>query len=255
VEAEAGTIETAVRHYAKLFRAALTASVMLAAIAGAAIADPPAIEGYKAYKRGDYTEAAKRLREGAEQGDAEAQHGLAGLYLFGNGVPQDYAEAAKWFRKAAEQGHVGAQFQLGTLYGNGQGVARDAVEAAKWFRKAAEQGDADSQLYLGSMSFRGNGVPKDEVEAVKWWRRAAEQGLAGAQFILGGLYGAGKVLPEDDVEAYKWLNLAASRFRPFEREDRDKAIALRDELTGIMTPDQIAEAQKLSREWKPKPER
>jgi hypothetical protein len=52
-----------------------------------------------------------------------------------------------------------------------------------------------------------------------------------------------------------WLNLAASRFPASEKDERDKAVIARDMVASKMTPVQIAEAQKLAREWKPKPER
>ena len=42
----------------------------------------------------------------AEQGSANAQFNLGGMYEYGEGVPQDYKTAAKWYRLAAEQGHV-----------------------------------------------------------------------------------------------------------------------------------------------------
>ena len=56
----------------------------------------------------------------AEQGDADAQFELGGMYDEGKDVPQDDAESAKWFRKAAEQGHVKAQYNLGLMYQSGQ---------------------------------------------------------------------------------------------------------------------------------------
>jgi hypothetical protein len=45
-----------------------------------------------------------------------------------------------------------------------------------------------------------------------------------------------------------WLNLAAAG-------GNQDAAQVRDELEKGMTPAQIAEAEKLAREWKPKPER
>ena len=45
-----------------------------------------------------------------------------------------------------------------------------------------------------------------------------------------------------------WFNLAAARGG----EDRDAAVEFRDRAAKLMTPDQIAEAQRLAREWKPK---
>jgi hypothetical protein len=69
------------RHYPKLLRATLTALLVLVGIDGAAIADP-FLEGFQAWQRGDYAEAVKRYREGAEHGDATSQYGTA--YLFGD---------------------------------------------------------------------------------------------------------------------------------------------------------------------------
>jgi hypothetical protein len=48
-----------------------------------------------------------------------------------------------------------------------------------------------------------------------------------------------------------WFNLAASRFPASEEEQRDNAVRTHDLLAGEMTPVQIAEAQRLAREWKP----
>ncbi len=45
---------------------------------------------------------------------------------------------------------------------------------------------------------------------------------------------------------------AASRFSTSEAEKRDQAVKDRDVVASKMTPAQIAEAQRLAREWKPK---
>jgi hypothetical protein len=93
----------------------------------------------------------QRVRQAAEQGDAEAQHRLGMLYAKGIGVRQDYAEAARWYRKAADQGHTQAQYELGRLYAQGLGVPRNYTDAAKWCRLAAEQGHAPAQHFLGHL--------------------------------------------------------------------------------------------------------
>ena len=66
------------------------------------------------------------------------------------------------------------------------------------------------------------------------------------------MYFTGRGVLQDYVEAHMWLNLAASRFSPAEIRNRDQAIRDRDYVAAKMTPAQIAEAQKLAREWKPK---
>ena len=117
-----------------------------------------------------------QLRQAAEQGDAEAQNNLGGMYDNGDGVPKDDREAMKWFRRAAEQGFPPAQYNLGVMYNFGRGVPENDAEAVIWFRKAAEQGDAGAQSSLGSMYAVGEGVPEDYVKAYVWANLAAAQG-------------------------------------------------------------------------------
>ena len=135
-----------------------------------------------------------------------------------------------------------AQYSLANSYAMGQGVAQDNVEAVQWYRKAAEQGHVEAQLILGRMYFNGDGVPEDAVETVKWVRKAAEQGYAKAQIVLANMYDIGQGVPKDYVAAYMWLNLAAAQGN--EGAKKGKGI-----LSEKMTKEQIAEAQKLSREW------
>jgi TPR repeat protein len=138
------------------------------------------------------------------------------------------------------------------MYAKGQGVPQDYVEAMKWYRKAAEQNNAAAQNDLGNMYTEGQGVPQDYVEAMKWLRKAAEQGNAAAQNNLGNMYTEGQGVPQDYVQAHKWFNLAAARIPASETESRAIASKSRDRVASKMTPAQVAEAQKLASEWKPK---
>ena len=113
-------------------------------------------------------------------------------------------------------------------------------------RERAELGDAEAQVLLGATYADGQGVPRDDAEAVRWFSLAAEQGSAGAQFNLGAMYGSGTGVPLDYVLGHMWLSLAASRPTG---EERETAAELRDLLRTQMTPEQIAEAQRLAREW------
>ena len=119
----------------------------------------------------------------------------------------------------------------------------------KWYRLAAEQGNAAAQNNLGVMYSTGEGVPQNDAEAVKWLRLAAEQGVARAQYTLGLNYALGQGVPQDYVEAHKWVNLAAAQSQGDEKTQYAKN---RDLISEQMTPQQIAEAQRLAREWKPK---
>ncbi len=98
------------------------------------------------------------------------------------------------------------------------------------------------------MYHNGWGVPQDYIKGVKWHRQAAEQGHARAQGALGAAYYSGEGLPQDYVLAHMWLNLSAA-------QSYTEASQLRDNLAeSLLTPSQIAEAQRLAREWKPKTE-
>ncbi len=140
--------------------------------------------------------------------------------------------------------------------GFAEGVAAykrgDYETALRELRPLANQGNAEAQFNLGVMYDKGEGVPQDDTEAVKWYRKAAEQGYAEAQYSLGLMYVKGGSVPQDHVRTHMWFNLAASRLPP--GEDRDTSAKLRDNLAVKMTPAQIAEAQRLAREWKPKKE-
>lgn len=70
-----------------------------------------------------------------------------------------------------------------------------------------------------------------------------------AEFNLGVMYAEGQGVPQDYVQAHMWVNLAASGATG---DDQRKFAAGRDLLAGKMTAEQIAEAQRLAREWRPK---
>ena len=109
----------------------------------------------------------------------------------------------------------------------------------------ALQGNAHAQRILGVLYDNGWGMPQDYGQALHWYEWAAVQGDDQAQYNLGRLYSKGYGVPKDYVQAYMWWTLAASN-------GHENATNGRDIVAQEMTPEQIAEAQKLAREWKPK---
>ena len=95
------------------------------------------------------------------------------------------------------------------------------------------------------MYYRGEGVPQDYSEAVKWLYHVVPQCHAPAQLYLGWMYENGHGVPQDYITAHIWYNLAGAH-------GDEKAREYRDRIAKKMTPAQIAEAQRLAREWKPK---
>ncbi len=92
----------------------------------------------------------------------------------------------------------------------------------------------------------------DDATALQEFKPLAAQGDALAQFSLGVMYRQGQGVPQDYVQAHVWYNLAALRSEP--GADQDISVKNRDIIAARMTPPQIAEAQRLAREWKPKRE-
>ncbi len=214
-------------------------------------------EGLQGVIEKDYPQALMWFIFAAAQGDLDAielRDSLAGKMtpmqiveaqrLAREFKPQDsYAKSFREFKVLAEQGEANAQFKLGVMYYSGQGVPGDYVEALNLFKKAALQGHPLAQYNVGYMNEKGEGTPQDYVEAAKYYRQAAERGNQLAQYTLGYMYEKGQGLLPDEVQALMWYNLAAI-------QGETKAKMARERLTVWMTPEQIAEAQRLAREFK-----
>lgn len=179
----------------------------------------------------------EEIKRNAELGDRISQFRLGTEYS-----GKDDAKAFIWWYLSAEQGYPRAQVCLGNWYSVGRFVNKNEAEAMKWYQKAADQGHADGQFHVGAFNDDGRCVARDDVEAAKWYKLAAEQGHARAQYHLAEMLDNGEGIPEDDVMAYMWAIIAAADGHTF-------AAQLKKEIEKQITPVQIAEAQKLSREW------
>ena len=151
-----------------------------------------------------------------------------------------FGEAFAETKAKAERGDAEAQLRVGIQYYGGIGVAKNLVEAVKWTRKAAEQGNTTAQYQMGVWYTNGQGMAMDKIEGLMWFRKAAEQGDGKAQVLLGVMYASGKSVEKDLVEAYAWFNLA-SVTEPQGSEGRNI-------FEEQMTPSQIADAQKRTKE-------
>jgi TPR repeat protein len=149
---------------------------------------------------------------------------------------------------------VGALILAGLSGSVSAGPFEDGLDAARrsdyaavirlWL-PLAEQGDARAQSNLALMYDKGRGVARDYAAATNWYRKAAEQGDAEAQSNLAIMYATGRGVAQDYVSAHMWFDLAAAKGDKVAEKSRDKVAAK-------MTPTQIAEAQRLAHEWKPK---
>ena len=173
-------------------------------------------------------------------------HGLivASIFLsFPIALGQAAKDEIESIKSLAAKGDANAQAILGQLYAIGYKVIEDDEEAVKWLRKAAVQGNMEAQHGLGRQLMAGDGVEKNVEEGMKWLRKAAEQGHEKSQFGVGLAYAAGKIGQSKDlVAAYMWLNLASA-------SGEKEAKEMKSRVTREMTKKQVAEAQKLTRQW------
>lgn len=93
----------------------------------------------------------------------------------------------------------------------------------------------------------------DSTAAFTKMHRLAQQGDVNAQTLLGKAYKDGHNVPQDYVLAHMWFNLAAAGHVTSgpKKELRGTALQARQAIAQLMSRDQIAEAQKMAREWKP----
>ncbi len=166
----------------------------------------------------------------------------AGVMAYSRG---DFAAARAEWEPLAEEGHARSQLQLGSMYANGHGVVINLPKAFEYFLAAAEQGLGEAQ-HAVAFSYRvGNGVPRNQDEAAKWYLLAADAGVKDAQYHLATFYGGGNGVPRDYVLSYKWFSLAAAQGV---YEARPALFNCVDRLT----PEQVAEAQRLASAWRPR---
>ena len=154
----------------------------------------------------------------------------------------DHEASIKDLRRSAEEGDAYAQNELGVLYYQGKGVPQNYREAKDWFDKAVQKGHAGAQVNLGTLYLRGEGAPQSSQMALFWFSRAARQEDALAFAKLGLMYARGHGVLQDFIQAHMWYSLSAAY-------GELRSVEVRDALAKEMTPLQIAEAQRLAREW------
>ena len=196
----------------------------------------------------------------AENGNSDAQYELGMKYEYGICVQKDYFKAAKYYQASALKGNHIAESNLGSLYEEGKGVLQDFSTALNWYQLSANGGFDYAQEYLGKAYLFGKLVAKDEGKALYWLKLAASRDIQPwYKSRLSKFYSEDASI-RDLVRAYAWLNLAILDWFHLEANMKSSikisenllestdAVKARDILVKQMTPQQIAEAQKLARE-------
>lgn len=150
-------------------------------------------------------------------------------------IYNDPSILVKAMEELAQQRDVDALYSLGMLHELGYCVQKkDKATALALYKQAAEQGSAQAQFQFGANKTQC-------AEKVIWWEKASEQNYRDAQSNLAGIYRAGcPGLPKDLVRAYMLYTVSAMP---------GDLLRERAELTKEMTPEQIAQGERLARQW------
>ena len=153
-------------------------------------------------------DAAERLEQLAESGDAYAQYIIGTAYRDGGLLIPDAAKAQKFLERAAEQDLDAAQYALGKLYLSDDADVHDSAKGIYWLKRSADNGNDFAAYRLGKEYLSGKNVSKDTSTAAEYLRQAADNGSAYAQYLLGKLTLMGEGVPKDPDAAYEWFAAA-----------------------------------------------
>lgn len=171
--------------------------------------------------------------------DPQGYLGLARLYDAGAaGLVQDASRATALVLEAARLGEPLAMNEMGLRYQQGRGLAMDNVAAIGWFSMAAQHELAAGMVNLGNCYETGNGCLPDADRAGANYAAAAKQSHPVAQFMLGSLFERGVGTTANPVFAY--VNYTAAATAGYK-----EAEAKRDAVKATLTPEQLAEAEKI----------
>ena len=143
-------------------------------------------------------------------------------------------------KKAAEAGDALAQYQLGEALLQQPGHTQEtSATAMRWLRLSAENGNTEAMIVLGRLSRTGVGILQNFGESAKWLHVAARRGNPEGMLEYGRLFRDGIGVEKDPLRAYVWFNRASAA------RNLD-AVRERELIIRQLSPEQLAQAQKLS---------
>ncbi len=115
--------------------------------------------------------------------------------------------------------------------------------AARIWKRIADKGVGSAQSGLALLYYTGSGVAKDFGLARKLFLEAAVQNVPQAQMFLSLIYRNGDGVRQSYVHSYMWCDIAVGA-------GDEGASYVRERIAENMTADEVAEAQRLSSEWR-----
>lgn len=154
----------------------------------------------------DYGLAKQYCLRSAQLGWELGQWRLARLYQ----KEGDYEQALYWYEQAAINGNRNAMHHAAIMYMHGKGTKQNIKKAETFLEGAASLGDREAQFSLGYAYYQGNPFAKNDAAALRWYRKAAVNNVTRAQLNYGMMYWGGMGgVPVDMAQAYKWIYMAS----------------------------------------------
>lgn len=185
-------------------------AILIASLSFASAVTNAEEEGWKAYKKSDYTKAFSLwigVAEKSKNSDLHKQ--LGAMYRSGEGVEKDLKKAHYWLKKSAAAHNYLAEYLLGQMYKNGEGVKKNLTTAFKYYIKSARSEKFDWSQYETARAYEeGQGVKKDNKKAFYWHKQAIKNGNTGSELMIAYMYEEGRGTLKD----YKKANEIFHRF-------------------------------------------
>ena len=166
-------------------------------------------------------------------------------------LPSNPSYAADLFRHAASYfGNADAQYGLARLYLNGEGVEKDTGLAVNWLAMAAKKQHVAAQATLGEMLWRGNDVRQREARGLALITLAHENAKASGKEPkwIGDLYQEA-FTTSDSRDPQGGCGAAAGTRRHSRRRDRSgrraRSLPIRIVVPAIGAPRQSRSRQPL----------
>ena len=248
-------------------RALVLAALSLVAVVGAGVRPSHALDpntlvtpdagpmelfsfGFKAYKRGEKTEAVEALRYAADKGHPGARWKLGQMYAEGDGVPKNDFEAFKIFEEIINDEQDDTSSSPNAAY-----VASSVTALADYMRKgipdspvsvdlsqarqlyfhaASVFGDPRAQYQLGRMLLNGEGGRPNPRQAARWLKLASEKGNVSAQALLGYLLFDGEKI-KLRAEPVRGLAMLTAALKQAEPTDQAWIRPLQEEAFSLAT--------------------
>jgi len=124
-------------------------------------------------------------------------------------------------------------------------LRQDGKKALPFLKEAVSRDEQDTlSLVALAEILKAQGVPDSLAESAKYFKLAGEYGDCDGQCGYAEACRDGIAIPRDYVEAYAWYNLAVNTLRGYDARTE------RDSLETKMSKEQVAEAQKRTKEYR-----